>query len=857
MKNKKGVFFSTDALIALIIIFFSIMVIYPVVKYSNYETGIEEDILSVISNLQIGEIDQTLLPANIKGNITDPNKTILEQIGEFYANNETLLAKNLAEIIFSTLNTSDNIGIWYGNTLLASSNSTPFETAKNIEVERQIISGIKEGAGATGFSARAFLSSNTQKKYYYFGGYVGDGNITTTLDYSGELTGIDIEIVTNRDFKIYINNIFSGQYENSSSVFTPTEYDLSAYIDNFNEGENTIKFAGVDGNLYIAGGYLKITYENPDLYEMPTKYYFPEIEGIVNIYDGFYIPGNLNSMEVSLHYDSNYTMFLNIGNTTIFNDSNNGEITEVINNAQLDAMLNYNSLSNKTIPLRLGLEEISGATGGGASVDIVFIIDSTGSMGAEINDVKNIIESFTEVLDNSSIDYQLGLIEFQDYPVSPCGGSSDFPSKIYLFDGKQFTTNTTNFRNTVNSISLGWGNDGPESHLTALNDSLAMDWRAGVKKFNILLTDAPPHAKDCTISVNSCCSTWCTWWSGCSNTNTDETCNTGPKYAINVTNDLIEEDISVFYITKETYICGNRIMIDNLTNLTGGGYYSYTETQGVEDIIIEIAGAITNITYAEQTAEITGNIYTKLYGDSYIEFNFTAPETSAGLITTNEKLFDTSSTGSFSIPENSEIIEAKVLSYSGPRWTENVLINENIMYNLSSYGSNYITLGDPYIIYINKDLVNPSINNIIGLTTGLAPGNSSEGSQSNKIIYKLKQNASAYTGIAAKAEGCNWHIEFEDNSIENFQVPKYYTGTDNCYYNSTVQSCGGRDCEDESDPNADAIQIAVYNLFEILDINDNQKVDVKFTEQDFDVGSFDVTGIPYDWSTEVQIRRWD
>ena len=57
------------------------------------------------------------------------------------------------------LDTKENIGIWFGSELLASKNSSSYENAENVEVERQSVSGIKEGESVSGFSARAFLTN--------------------------------------------------------------------------------------------------------------------------------------------------------------------------------------------------------------------------------------------------------------------------------------------------------------------------------------------------------------------------------------------------------------------------------------------------------------------------------------------------------------------------------------------------------------------------------------------------------------------------------------------------------------------------------------------------------------------------
>ena len=334
-KNKKGVFFSTDALIALIIIFLSIIVLVPFVKYAHRDSFVQSDVRDVLTSLKIGELNSSYVT-------TDPNKSVLEQIGEFYITNLSV-AKTLGEEVFDSLETNENIGIWYEDTLIVSKNNTPIEGAQNIEVESQIISGIQEGESVTGFSGRAFLVNTIPKKYFYFGGYVGDGNISINVNGSGGVEGLEVEVAINNDFDVYINDVFSGHYENASSDFVPAIYDLGAYVSNMNSDENTIEFRGE--SLHIAGGYVKVTYSSSNLTNGNGKYHFPGIEGLINIYDGFYVPGNLTNMEIFLHFDNNLSTFLSIGNVTVFNDTTDGEESFTLDNAYLSSQLDYDSLS--------------------------------------------------------------------------------------------------------------------------------------------------------------------------------------------------------------------------------------------------------------------------------------------------------------------------------------------------------------------------------------------------------------------------------------------------------------------------------------------------------------------------------
>jgi len=134
------------------------------------------------------------------------------------------------------------------------------------------------------------------------------------------------------------------------------------------------------------------------------------------------------------------------------------------------------------------------------------------------------------------------------------------------------------------------------------------------------------------------------------------------------------------------------------------------------------------------------------------------------------------------------------------------------------------------------------------VTTGVSWDNSSEGSPSNKIIYTIRQNASSYSEIVAVASGCNWEIEFESGPDVNIAVPANYSGADYCYYRAAGQNVSN---------NEDALQLATFSLLQLLDSDNDGKIDVKFTEQNLEISASEITGVPYIISTDVQIRRWD
>lgn len=376
--GKMGAFFSFDALVAVSIIFLFLLVFYPYLRDSKVDTSLQYDVIKTLSALKVSEINSAYVSSLIsQGIINDTSKSMLEQIGEFYATNITL-AQNLANSVLANLNTTQNIGIWYGNTLIASKNSTSIESAKNIDVATQIISGIQQGQGVTGFSARAYLSKSLQSKYFYFGGYIGDGNITAPVNYTGNISSVEMELAINNDFDLYVNDNLIGHYSKSPSDIMPSTYSIPTQY--FNSGNNLVDLKS-NSSLYIAGGFIKIDYQTDAVYDQPTIQYLPGVKGIINIYDGFYVPNTLESLNVFLHYNSSYQTQFTIGNVSVFTSNGSSGVTsQMLTDSYLSTILNYNSLSSNTNPFRLGIVNLSLVQGLNATADVILITDTSGSM---------------------------------------------------------------------------------------------------------------------------------------------------------------------------------------------------------------------------------------------------------------------------------------------------------------------------------------------------------------------------------------------------------------------------------------------------------------------------------------------
>ena len=123
------------------------------------------------------------------------------------------------------------------------------------------------------------------------------------------------------------------------------------------------------------------------------------------------------------------------------------------------------------------------------AIDLVFCIDTTGSMDDDIQQVKDQAAMIINTLAAQTSDFRIGLVGFRDFGSDP----PDDP----IFQDYPFTSDVNAIIANINSLTADGGGDDPEAVyealLRAMDNVTLGPWRNGVGKIIILMGDAPPH----------------------------------------------------------------------------------------------------------------------------------------------------------------------------------------------------------------------------------------------------------------------------------------------------------------------------------------------------------------------------
>ena len=131
---------------------------------------------------------------------------------------------------------------------------------------------------------------------------------------------------------------------------------------------------------------------------------------------------------------------------------------------------------------------------GFGGLDLVFVIDTTGSMADDIAKVKESAAKIVDEVKGVVPSFRIGIVDYRDHPGAG-GDAGDYPSRTVL----AMTSDTAAILAGINSLTVAGGGDLPESVYSGVNHAISMkdglgQWRGGDnRKVVLLFGDAAPH----------------------------------------------------------------------------------------------------------------------------------------------------------------------------------------------------------------------------------------------------------------------------------------------------------------------------------------------------------------------------
>lgn len=143
-------------------------------------------------------------------------------------------------------------------------------------------------------------------------------------------------------------------------------------------------------------------------------------------------------------------------------------------------------IAEAVTPSAISVEAVTPSAISGQA-DIVFVIDTTGSMYDEIAGVIRNITNFVTILASEyDVQVNFALIDFKDL-------TEDGPdtTKVIKNGVSNWFSGVSDFISMLNTLRATGGGDTPESDVDALETARRLNWRQTASKFAILITDAP------------------------------------------------------------------------------------------------------------------------------------------------------------------------------------------------------------------------------------------------------------------------------------------------------------------------------------------------------------------------------
>lgn len=118
-----------------------------------------------------------------------------------------------------------------------------------------------------------------------------------------------------------------------------------------------------------------------------------------------------------------------------------------------------------------------------SGLEIVFVLDSTGSMGPVLDATKRRLVRMLEALHALVPDARVGIVTYRDRG----------PGEAYVTRNLELQRDLYRSLNFMQTVVAAGGGDRPEAVLEALQTAIDQDWRQGAKRVVVVIGDAPAH----------------------------------------------------------------------------------------------------------------------------------------------------------------------------------------------------------------------------------------------------------------------------------------------------------------------------------------------------------------------------
>jgi Mg-chelatase subunit ChlD len=115
-------------------------------------------------------------------------------------------------------------------------------------------------------------------------------------------------------------------------------------------------------------------------------------------------------------------------------------------------------------------------------VDVVFVVDTTGSMGDDIDAVKRDMREILAHLRKRNPDHRVGVVAYRDI-------FDEYLTRTML----SLTDDDRRIQAAISALTVTGGDDWREHVYAGIHTALGQPWRPRVSQHIILMGDAPPH----------------------------------------------------------------------------------------------------------------------------------------------------------------------------------------------------------------------------------------------------------------------------------------------------------------------------------------------------------------------------